>query len=391
MSNQTYYDMLGVSQTADTEIIHAAYQALTRKYATLPPNDAAYMTSLIRQAYDVLSDPIKRADYDAWLRLNHSHNQPAGHYTPPSYTPPNHASSHGGYSHTPNYGTAGARPEYRTAHSTTKKSGSVMRWVLGLMIILAAVAALAYYLVSSTGFFGDNEAPVTPMSTTQPNPPTTLHPIEPIAPAEPAATPEQQSARHQAHAEYLAAVGQINAVWNNLPKPLKDALRSEQRSINNEREARCKAQAASQFTTAIEIETARYLCEIPELHARTQALQIYAAEASYVDAPVYDAYEVYEEPYVNDSSDPVYTMSTGQAKRIYDEAVANINGIWNGLPDETREALRDEQRMINADREARCRQYAQENYGGRSEQTIARYLCEAPQMDARAEELAAYY
>lgn len=365
MNNQTYYDMLGVSQTADFEIIHAAYQALTKKYATLPPNDAAYMTSLIRQAYDVLSDPAKRADYDAWLRFNHMQAQQnyQANYSAPSYRP-------------------AAVPDYPSSTKANNKSGSsVLRWILGLILILAAVAALAYYLVSSTGFFGNNEAPVTPMATAQQNP-GTLQPIKPIAPAEPIVTPKQQAARDQAHAEYLAAVNQINAVWNNLPGSIQEALRAEQRSINNQREANCKAKAASQFTAAIEIETARYLCEVPQLHARTEALQMYAAEASYVDEPVY----------VDDGSDdPVYNLSTTEAKQLYDDAVANLNGVWNGLPDETREALREDQRAINADREARCRQYAQENYANRSEQTVARYLCEAPEMDARAEELSAYY
>ena len=369
MNQQTYYDMLGVSQTADFEIIHAAYQALTKKYAALPPNDAAYMTSLIRQAYDVLSDPIKRADYDAWLRFNHMQASP---HQPNAYS-------------APHYGTPTSAPEYRSS-APAKKSGSVMRWILGLIIMLAAVAALAYYLVSSTGFFGNNEAPVTPVTTAQQNP-ANLQPIKPIAPPEPVVTPKQQAARDQAHAEYLAAVNQINAVWNNLPASIQEALRAEQRSINNQREANCKAQAASQFTTAIEIETARYRCEVPQLNTRTEALQSYAAQISYVDEP-----SDTDTSHINEASDdPVYSLSTAEAKQLYDDAVANLNGVWNALPDETREALRADQRMINADREARCRQFAQENYASRSAQTVARYLCEAPEMDARAEELAAYY
>ena len=182
-------------------------------------------------------------------------------------------------------------------------------------------------------------------------------------------------------------MNQINAVWNNLPASIQEALDAEQRSINNQREANCKAQAASQFTTAIEIETARYRCEVPQLNARTEALQIYAAQISYVDEP-----SDTDTSYINEASDdPVYSLSIAEAKQLYDDAVANLNGVWNALPDETREALRADQRMINADREARCRRFAQENYASRSEQTVARYLCEASEMDARAEELAAYY
>lgn len=361
MNNQTYYDMLGVSQTADSEIIHAAYQALTKKYAALPSNDAAYMTSLIRQAYEVLSDPAKRADYDSWLRFNRLQTQ---------------------QNHQPSYSTPSHQMTYPSSTKTHKKTGSsVVRWLIGLCVILAAVAVLAYYLVSSTGFFGGHEAPVRPITTAQQNTPTTLQPLQPII-AKPVVTPAQQAARDQAHAKYLAAVNQINAVWNGLPNPLKESLRHEQRSINKQREADCQAQAASQFTTPIEIETARYLCEVPQLNARTDTLQIYAAEISYVDEPVY----------VDDvSNDPVYHMSTNDARQLYHESVANLNGVWNGLSSETREALRTEQRAINAEREARCTQHAKANYDGRSEQTVARYLCEVSEMDARAEELSAYY
>ena len=68
MTQPTYYDILGISLSADTEIIDAAYQALTKKYKHNP--NAAHRLVQIRQAYETLSDPIKRADYDSWLQMN---------------------------------------------------------------------------------------------------------------------------------------------------------------------------------------------------------------------------------------------------------------------------------------------------------------------------------
>ena len=68
MTQPTYYDILGISLSADTEIIDAAYHALTKKYKHNP--NAAHRLVQIRKAYETLSDPIKRADYDSWLQMN---------------------------------------------------------------------------------------------------------------------------------------------------------------------------------------------------------------------------------------------------------------------------------------------------------------------------------
>ena len=66
---KTYYDILGVAQDASAADIKKAYHKLVRKYhpdiSTDP--DADKKTSEINQAYNVLKDPAKRAEYDALL------------------------------------------------------------------------------------------------------------------------------------------------------------------------------------------------------------------------------------------------------------------------------------------------------------------------------------
>lgn len=373
MAQQTYYDILGISQNAGIEIIHAAYQALNQKYQTAP--NATEQLIQIRQAYAVLSDPIKRAEYDSWLRMSSQFGQSA---PPPFGTHP---------ATTPPIGTAG----YRT-QSPKAKGSSAAAWVIGILAALIAVAVLAYVLVSSSGFFGDQDEPVTPLeqAPSQATQAPELHPIEPIAPPTPTATPQQQAARDQAHAAYLAAVGRINAVWTSLPKTTQDSLRDEQRSINNAREQTCKAQAASQYSYPLDIEAARYHCEVPMLDERTQTLRVYAAsiasQPTIVREPIYVPTPVYV-----DSDDPVSHTTPSEARALYDDAVANINAVWNSLPDEMRQILRDEQRAVNADRERRCKTYAQSVYQSRSDQTVARYLCEVPELDERAAELSQYY
>lgn len=372
MSTQTYYDILGVAQSADITIIQAAYHAQVNKYRHDPAQ--AHMLGMVNQAYDVLSNPAKRADYDAWLRVNQS--QPA---SAPPYTPPVQVYQM-------------SEPSYRAPAKTS--NSKIIAWLIGLFFVLLTIIVLAYMFLSSVGTFDDDDT-VTPINqpaqTVQTNP-VTLQEVQPLEPTTPVTidppkpvvtvTKEQQTARNQAHAQYLAAVNRINSVWNSLPKSTQNALRAEQRAINAKREADCKAQAASQHTAAIDQETARFACEVPRMDARTEELRVYAETIrSQPPAPVQS----------DVSDDPVHYLSPSEARALYEASVANINGVWNNLSDDTRETLRAEQRAINAEREARCKQYAKDYYSSKNDQTVARYLCEVPELDARAMELAEYY
>ena len=61
-----YYDILQVSPNAEPEVVGAAYRRLARKYhpdAYAGPDATERMREL-NEAYEVLSDPAKRAEYD---------------------------------------------------------------------------------------------------------------------------------------------------------------------------------------------------------------------------------------------------------------------------------------------------------------------------------------
>lgn len=73
---RTHYDNLGVARNADVAVIKAAYKVLVQKYhPDRNPNnpDAERIMQLINKAYEVLSDPIKRAEHDRWIDEQEKH------------------------------------------------------------------------------------------------------------------------------------------------------------------------------------------------------------------------------------------------------------------------------------------------------------------------------
>lgn len=73
MSNKnTYYDILEIAEVASAEDIRQAYHKLIKIWhPDLHPGDesAAIKTREINEAYEVLSDPVKKAQYDEYLLL----------------------------------------------------------------------------------------------------------------------------------------------------------------------------------------------------------------------------------------------------------------------------------------------------------------------------------
>lgn len=66
----THYDNLKVTRNAPPEVIRAAYKSLSQKFHPdrNPGNpNATHTFQMIGQAYEVLSDPLKRRDHDNWI------------------------------------------------------------------------------------------------------------------------------------------------------------------------------------------------------------------------------------------------------------------------------------------------------------------------------------
>lgn len=85
-----YYETLGVQKNADPETIRKAYRKLAMKHHPDrnkgKEEEAAKTFKEITSAFEILSDPLKRSDYDRGINVGGPTYRPHG--PPPGWTPP---------------------------------------------------------------------------------------------------------------------------------------------------------------------------------------------------------------------------------------------------------------------------------------------------------------
>jgi DnaJ-class molecular chaperone len=69
MSIKTHYEALKVARDAPSDVIRAAYKAITQKFNAehYPSAEESRLMKSIHDSYGILSNPLKRAEYDRWL------------------------------------------------------------------------------------------------------------------------------------------------------------------------------------------------------------------------------------------------------------------------------------------------------------------------------------
>jgi curved DNA-binding protein CbpA len=72
-----YYEFLQISPNADSETLHRVFRFLAARFhPDHPESGNAEMFHLLKTAYDVLSDPVKRAEYDIARKNQPSNYEP---------------------------------------------------------------------------------------------------------------------------------------------------------------------------------------------------------------------------------------------------------------------------------------------------------------------------
>lgn len=77
---RTHYDNLKIARNAPDALIKAAYKVLLQqhhpdKVEVAKQAEALRITHLIRGSYDVLSDPVQRAEHDAWIKTQEAQSR----------------------------------------------------------------------------------------------------------------------------------------------------------------------------------------------------------------------------------------------------------------------------------------------------------------------------
>ncbi len=75
-----YYEVLQVHRKAEPEVIAKAYRALMLKYHPDQSGKDGERARLINEAYEVLSEPRKRAEYDSTLKTAQRKRREFGGY-----------------------------------------------------------------------------------------------------------------------------------------------------------------------------------------------------------------------------------------------------------------------------------------------------------------------
>jgi hypothetical protein len=130
---ESHYDVLGVARSADGDIIRAAYRVLAKRYhpdTTASPKDTAVARfRRIQEAYEVLSDARRRANYDAQLDAAAAEPQAPPASPRPTREPPR----------APEAGSQSREETPKRKSSPESGTGAARRRITGALIVVVVV------------------------------------------------------------------------------------------------------------------------------------------------------------------------------------------------------------------------------------------------------------
>ena len=145
----TYYEVLGVKKTATQKEIKEAYKKLVKKYhPDIYQGDKLFAekkTKSLNLAYDILSDPVKKAAYDEEISPT-----PVYQYSAPKYTSKTRYYTRNSYSNNydENINTSSTYKKFHEMHN--KFTDNILKQVSSLKLIqkiLLFLAIMAIYLI----------------------------------------------------------------------------------------------------------------------------------------------------------------------------------------------------------------------------------------------------
>lgn len=144
-----YFEVLNVSENAEPEVIKASYRALCKKYH--PDNQSGHSAQddekmqLINEAYQVLSDPVKRAEYISNIHLNSSGESPKEQAAAKTYkSASEHPHTNTNYTYK-DVTDVEQRKDTSTHRTNYFDSGVI--WKIGgtMLVIIAFIAAFIHF------------------------------------------------------------------------------------------------------------------------------------------------------------------------------------------------------------------------------------------------------
>ncbi len=162
---ETHYDQLQVARTAPLEVIKASYRALSQKYHPdrNPDPDALRIMKMVNVAWDVLSDPARRAKHDRWIADTEQKPAPQPVKEPEVRRQPAGQRAQAGTASR----KSAADPAAPLHHEFTKYAMRIPVLVaVGLVLIFLSVQA--FKLIGSTGAAPDDDSALVTAGTAVP-------------------------------------------------------------------------------------------------------------------------------------------------------------------------------------------------------------------------------